>query len=89
MKFTSKKENNSFIASVLKSVGRLSVNEVNAWGSDLLEIALKNEDIEVRDAAIQALELWGTNSAVELLKSHNEIIPWLKDYISKVIRDLE
>lgn len=78
----------SFAAAALKCAGRLLSPGSEQWRMSLVEQALKHEDPEVRDAAVQALESWGGERAVEILKKHHEPRPWLRDYIDRVIRDL-
>jgi hypothetical protein len=78
----------SFAAAALKCVGRLLSPGLEQWRMSLAEQALKHEDSEVRDAAVQALESWGGERAVEILTKHHEPRPWLQDYIDRVIRDL-
>ena len=50
--------------------------------------ALAIEDIQIRDAAIQAAELWGDQALSDILESHVEAEPWLRDYIVEVIQSL-
>lgn len=83
--------NASLIASILKCVGRLELDLCKGWGFDLINKALQHRDTEVRDAAVQALELWGNSNSIRLLKEHfkHEKILWLKEYVKKIIDDLE
>ena len=50
--------------------------------------ALATDDIEIRDAAVHAAEFWGGAKIVDVLMSHNESEPWLRDYIREVVDDL-
>ena len=50
--------------------------------------ALALDDVEIRDAAVQAAELWGDREILLVLKSHSEPESWLRDYIFDVIDDL-
>ncbi len=45
--------------------------------------------IVIRDGAIGALERWGGQDAIDILKEHKEPEPWLAKYVAGVIRDLE
>ena len=47
------------------------------------------EDEEIRDAAIQAVEHWQEPALLDVLKNHREEEPWLREYQTGVIRDLE
>ena len=85
-----KYENNaSIVASILKCLGRLDLEVCKDWGFDIVRRALNHKDVEVRDAAAQSLELWGTTKASHLLKKHHDDVPWLQDYIERVIHNLE
>jgi hypothetical protein len=77
------------LASVIKCVARLNESECPDWVYKLAAQALEHRDVEVRDAAAQALELCGTLTAVELLKDHSEPIYWLREYIDRVTLQLE
>ncbi len=77
-----------FAASVLRCLGRQEYPGTSPWRSELVRDALAVDDIEIRDAAVQAAELWGDRDMLPVLKSHSEPEPWLQDYISDVIDDL-
>ena len=55
---------------------------------ELVRDALALDDVEIRDATVQAAELWGDRDILPVLKSHSEPEPWLRDYIFHVINDL-
>ena len=77
-----------FAASVLRCLGRQEHLGTSSWRSELVRDALALDDVEIRDAAVQAAELWGDHEILPVLKSHSEPEPWLRDYISDVIDDL-
>ena len=77
-----------FAASVLRCLGRREYPGTSSWRSELVRDALAVDDIEIRDAAVQAAELWGDRDMLPVLKSHSEPEPWLQDYIFDVIDDL-
>ena len=52
-----------------------------AWG-------LASAKIEVRDAAVQAVENWGDVSLTAYLEAHEEPVGWLRSYSAQVVRDL-
>ena len=60
----------------------------SSWRSELVRNALALDDVEIRDAAVQAAELWDDPHILPVLKSHYEPESWLRDYISDVIDDL-
>jgi len=76
-------------ASVLRCLGRITTARSEQWRATLIDDALKNENIEVRDAAIQAAELWSGNLMATILERHNEPVDWLHDYMNQVIRDIK
>ena len=77
-----------FAASVLRCLGRQEYPGTSSWRSELVRDALALDDMEIRDAAVQAAELWGDRDILPVLKSHSEPELWLRDYISHVIDDL-
>ena len=54
----------------------------------LLEWALDQQNLELRDAAVQACEHWEDSGLIDLLQKHEEPEGWLEYYIERVIRDL-
>ena len=87
----SRENNASIAASILKCLGWVEFEICNDWGFNLVGTALEHPDVEVRDAAVQVLEIWGTTEAIRLLKKHRsrEQVVWLQRYIERVIQDLE
>ena len=77
-----------FAASVLRCLGRQEHLGTSLWRSELVRDALVLDDVEIRDAAVQAAELWGDHEILSVLESHSEPEQWLRDYISDVIDDL-
>ena len=76
-------------AAVLKCLGRLDSPGSERWRVDLIRNALISPDVEVRDAAVQGAELWGSEALAGVLKAHSEKVPWLADYIRRVICDIQ
>jgi len=72
-------------------LGRIELEICNDLGFNLVGTALEHPDVEVRDAAVQVLEIWGAAEAIRLLKKHRnrEQVPWLQNYVENVIRDKE
>ena len=58
------------------------------WRLRVIQIGLSSQNIELRDAAVQAAESWEDPGVIEHLKSHKENCAWLADYISRVLQDL-
>lgn len=77
-----------FAASVLRCLGRQAAPGTSSWRMELMRDALAIEDVQIRDAAIQAAELWGDQALCEILESHVEAEPWLRDYVVEVVEGL-
>lgn len=77
-----------FAASILRCLGRQKHLGTSSWRSALVRDALALDDVEIRDAAVQATELWDDQDILPVLKSHSEPKSWLRDYICDVIDDL-
>lgn len=78
----------SVAASIVQLLGRLRPLELPSRTA-LIKHALNSEDIQLRDAAIQAIELWEDESMIPLLASHREPVGWLNDYVIEVLEDLK
>ena len=81
-------ERPSFASSILRCLGRQTDIGNVAWRAGLVRDALATADIEIRDAAVHAAESWGGAEIVDVLISHNEPEPWLRDCIPEIIDDL-
>ena len=81
-------ERPSVASSILRCLGRQTDIGNAAWRAGLVRDALAMADIEIKDAAVHAAESWGGAEIVDILISHNEPEPWLRDYIREVIDDL-
>ena len=75
-------------ASIVRCIGRLEYDQVGAWGMGVADDALRHGSVEVREAAVRALEAWGGRKALEILRNHHDKRPWLDDYVQHVIADL-
>ncbi len=78
----------NFAASVLRCLGRHMNPGTRSWRADLLRHALAMDDVEIRDAAVQAAEFWSGRDIRNVLEAHSEPVPWLRDCIRDVIEDL-
>ena len=81
-------ERPGFAASVLRCLGRQTLPGTDSWRTELVRDGLAVDDVEIRDAAVQAAESWGDRSLVDVMKAHSEAEPWLREYIENVISDL-
>lgn len=77
-------------AGIMRCIGRLNSNLTSIWGIVMAASGLLQPNIEIRDAAVRALEAWGGQEALVALKAHvqSESSSWLKKYIEQVIIDL-
>ena len=78
----------SLAASVFRCLGRQKLPGTERWRVGLVRDGLIAEDVEIRDAAVQAAELWGDRSPRTILLAHSEPEPWLRDYVRDVAEDL-
>lgn len=78
----------SISASIVRCVGRLEYDRLGSWGMRVVDDALGHKDVEVREAAIRALEDWGGCEALDMLRRHRDTVAWLNEYVSQVIVDL-
>ncbi len=81
-------ERPSFAASVLRCLGRQMSIGTDLWRAELVKAGLAMNDVEIRDAAVQAAESWGDRNLADVMKAHSEAEPWLREYIEDVISDL-
>lgn len=78
----------SLSASIVRCIGRLDYDCVGGWGMRVIDDALRHKDVEVREAAVRALEAWGGYEALNILRSHRDSVAWLNEYVDQVIVDL-
>ncbi len=81
-------ERSVFAASVLRCLGRLTVGD-STWRAEVVRIALSSQDVEMRDAAIQATKWWGDPELKRVLQLHSETEPWLREYIEGVADSID
>lgn len=74
----------SLAASVLCCLGRQEHPGTERWRAGLVRDGLVARDVEIRDAAVQAAELWGDRGIQTILLAHSEPEPWLRDYVRDV-----
>ena len=78
----------TFAAGVLLCVARQPEVGTAAWRKELVRGGLAADDVEVRDAAIQAVEYWRDSGLRPILAAHSEPVGWLDEYRRGVVRDL-
>ena len=77
-----------FSSSVLRCIGRLPALGDVPWRQEVVARALRTDDVEVREAAVQAAEQWGDRDLADTLAAHHEPEPWIRQYLEGVISDL-
>lgn len=83
-----KTENLSLAAAMIRLLGRANP-PARAVRHQLIEHGLGSESVEIRDAIVQAVELWEDQEGAHILRDHDEYISWLADYIQRVVNELE
>ena len=78
----------AFAAGVLLSVARLPGVGTAGWRGELVRGGLAADDVELRDAAMQAAEHWGAPGLRRILSAHSEPVGWLDEYRRGVMDDL-
>ncbi len=72
---------------LIRVLGRLDERLIFPWIHKFLQKGLGHYDIEVRSAAAYTLDKLGDKGSISLLKRHNEVVPWLQEYIEEVLAD--
>ena len=75
-------------SSVLRCLSSLPLPGTPEWRAYTVRQALASSDIEIRDAAMQAVEHWGEPALAEVLRTHEEPEKWLRQYRDGIIGDL-
>jgi hypothetical protein len=81
-------ESPAFAAATFLCVARQPEIGTATWRAELVHRGLASDDIELRDAAIQAAESWGDTGLRQILAAHSEPVSWLDEYRRGVIDDL-
>ena len=74
-------------ADLLRCLARLASPGTEEWRTDLIRDALSSDDLEVRDAALAAAEVWKDRGMLRVLQSHREPSAFLRSEIAAMIRD--
>ena len=75
-------------ASLLLCMSRVDQPGTPRWAAGLIRTALSSESVAVRDAAVQAAEVWAGPSTLNILEAHSEERGWLADYLADVTDDM-
>ena len=77
-----------FAASVLICLGALPNPLDPPRRRQLIREALESQSIDIREAAIQAVEQWQEVDLADLLQNHTDPEPWLQQYARGVAQDI-
>lgn len=69
-------------------LGRLAEKGTRELVHQLGARALASDDLELREAAVHALEMAGGGPSIEALRGHTEQDAVLRDYVQRVVQDL-
>ena len=72
-------------ATLLTCLGHLDFSGNPGWRAPFVRHALTSDDLEARDAAVTAVDQWGTPALVDLLREHQEPVAYLADYIAEIV----
>lgn len=79
----------AFAASTLRCLSRIDIGTVE-WRAQLIADVLASEDVQMRDAALQAAEGWGGGRLRKVLESHlaSEPVDWLRQAMEEVAESM-
>ena len=80
--------NPAFAAAVFVCVARQPGIGTARWREELVCGGLAVDDVEVRDAAMQAAEYWADPGFLHVLSAHSEPVGWLDEFRRGVVDDL-
>ncbi len=78
----------AWAADTLRLICRLGVLSADQRAA-LVQLELQSNFLEVRDAAMQAVETWGASPLLDVLKRHSDTDKFLSDYAARIVGDLE
>jgi hypothetical protein len=81
----------SIHAALVRCLGRLDRDAIAPWGNAEIGKALLSSNLEVRESAIRAIEMWNAKDFAGELKTalSHETVSWMRDYIRDVLKDVE
>ena len=77
-----------FASSVFQCVARQEDPGTHSWRVAIVRRALNASQVQIRDAAVRAVDSWEDPQLLPLLETHKESVPWLARYIRAVVDDL-
>ena len=78
----------SIASGLLQCIGRLDYKYFSECAIEHLRSALGHKSVEVREAAIGAIELWEATELQCLLADYHDPVQWVAEYAVQVARDL-
>jgi len=75
-------------ADLLRCLGVLDAALTAGWGHALMGRALASRSLDIRSAAVEALEHWADARARAILARSDERVPWLRDYVERVLDEI-
>jgi hypothetical protein len=78
----------SYTSGLLQCIGRVRSYAIKEVGKALVVGGLRQESIEIREAAISVIEQWSGEEMIAILRGHKDPTPWLAEYAEQVIQDL-
>ena len=89
LEFCSDSDHPVFASSVLRCLACIPLPGSKEWRITLIENALIQDDVEIREAAIQAVEHWEEIDLINLLQKHHDKDDWLDRYANSVVRAIK
>ena len=78
-----------FAASLRRCLGRQTDPGTTVWRAGIVRAALAADNVQIRDAAVQAAEQWADPDLIYILADHSDEEQWLANYADMVVNDLK
>lgn len=91
VEFSTDEKHPATSAGILRCIGRQDKRPGSLkWRENLIKLALQSNDIEIRDAAVIAVEDWDNEKGlIDVLKEHNDEDSYIQSYIDAVVSYME
>lgn len=77
-----------FTTNLLLALSSQPVSNIDPWGFHIASCALKHTHMQVRVAAIMALEHWEDVRSIDTLEGHTDKLDYMNSYARSVLRAL-
>jgi hypothetical protein len=74
---------------ILRLVSRFDIDVISPEGKTMAIAALAHSNLEVKESGIRAFEAWNSLETIDILKTVTVKEDWLKEYLLKVIENIE